>query len=209
MLTLLIDNTDSFTWNLAQQIRSLGSDCDVRANDAITVQDIRRMKPDRIVLSPGPGAPESAGVSLDILRELAGSVPILGVCLGHQCMAHVFGGKSFVKRALTVMHGKTSAIAHTTTSIFSGIPSPFAGARYHSLIVRKLPKNFELLAWTEIPPSPGCFSELGGGVGDGGTASDIMAMQHTTLPLVGVQFHPESFLTEHGNTLMKNFLFGS
>ena len=149
------------------------------------------MKPDRIVLSPGPGGPEEAGVSLDILRELAGSVPILGVCLGHQCMAYVFGGKSYVGHAAQVMHGKTSKIRHTGKGIFQRIPSPFLAARYHSLIVKKLPKNFELLAWT-----------------GSGKKADIMAMKHTTLPLFGVQFHPESFLTDHGALLMKNFLRG-
>jgi len=186
---LLIDNTDSFTWNLAQQIRALGAECDVVGNTAITVREIQKIKPDRIVLSPGPGRPESAGVSLDILRELSGSVPILGVCLGHQCMAHVFGGKSYVGHAVQVMHGKTSNIRHTGKSIFQRIPSPFVAARYHSLIVKKLPKDFELLAWTSS-----------------GKDEEIMAMEHARLPLFGVQFHPESFLTKHGETLMKNFL---
>lgn len=189
MTTLLIDNTDSFTWNLAQQIRALGAECNVVGNTAITIPEIQKMKPDRIVLSPGPGSPESAGVSLDILRELSGTVPILGVCLGHQCMAHVFGGKSFVSHAAQVMHGKTSDIRHTGKSIFQRIPSPFLAARYHSLIVKKLPKDFELLAWT--------------GSGD---TKEIMAMKHRTLPLFGVQFHPESFLTKYGEKLMKNFL---
>lgn len=186
---LLIDNTDSFTWNLAQQIRALGAVCDVVGNTDITVSDIRKMTPDRIVLSPGPGSPASAGVSLDILRELSGFVPILGVCLGHQCMAHVFGGKSFVGHAAQVMHGKTSSIRHTGKSIFQRIPSPFLAARYHSLVVKKLPKYFELLAWT-----------------GSGASKEIMAMKHATLPLFGVQFHPESFLTKHGEKLMKNFL---
>ncbi len=186
---LLIDNTDSFTWNLAQQIRGLGATCEVVGNTDITISEVRVMKPDRIVLSPGPGSPESAGVSLDILCELSGSVPILGVCLGHQCMAHVFGGKHFVGHAQQVMHGKSSKIFHIGKSIFQRIPSPFLAARYHSLIVKKLPKDFELLAWT-----------------GSGKTREIMAMKHTTLPLFGVQFHPESFLTKHGEKLMKNFL---
>ena len=190
--TLLIDNTDSFTWNLAQQIRSLGAECTVVGNTDVTVSEIKRMQPDRIVLSPGPGGPESAGVSLDILRELSDSVPILGVCLGHQCMAHVFGGKNFVGHAKNVMHGKTSNISHTKKSIFHGIPSPFPAARYHSLIVKKLPKDFELLAWTGKNKQ-----------------KEIMAMKHKKLPIFGVQFHPESFLTEHGDMLMKNFLSGT
>lgn len=189
MRVLLIDNTDSFTWNLAQQIRALGAACDVVGNTAITIREIQKLKPDHIVLSPGPGSPESAGVSLDILRELSGSVPILGVCLGHQCMAHVFGGRHYVGHAAEVMHGKTSKIFHTGTSIFQRIPSPFLAARYHSLIVKKLPEDFELLAWT-----------------GSGTEREIMAMKHRTLPLFGVQFHPESFLTKHGEKLMKNFL---
>lgn len=187
---LLIDNTDSFTWNLAQQIRALGAECVVKGNDKITVGEIQKMKPDRIVLSPGPGGPESARVSLDILRELSESVPILGVCLGHQCMAHVFGGARFVTHANSVMHGKTSEVRHNGQGVFYGIPSPFSAARYHSLIVKKLPQDFELLAWS-----------------GSGEKKEIMAMKHKKLPVVGVQFHPESFLTKHGNTLMKNFLF--
>lgn len=202
MRTLLIDNTDSFTWNLAQQIRSLGALCDVVGNTDITVQDIRTMHPDRIILSPGPGSPEDAGVSLDILRELSREIPILGVCLGHQCMAHVFGGSRYVGHAKKVMHGKTSLISHAGKSLFQGIPSPFPAARYHSLIVKKLPSDFELLAWTTSPPSP-----IGGGAGGGGNR-EIMAMKHKTLPLFGVQFHPESFLTKHGEKLMHNFLTG-
>ncbi|MBP9850324.1 MAG: aminodeoxychorismate/anthranilate synthase component II [Candidatus Peribacteraceae bacterium] len=190
MLVLLIDNTDSFTWNLAQQIRALGAECVVKRNDEITVGEIQKMKPDRIVLSPGPGGPASARVSLDILRELSDSVPILGVCLGHQCMAHVFGGARYVGHATHVMHGKTSEVRHTGTSVFHGIPSPFTAARYHSLIVKKLPKDFELLAWSSS-----------------GASQEIMAMQHKNLSVVGVQFHPESFLTKHGSRLMKNFLF--
>lgn len=208
MRVLLIDNTDSFTWNLAQQIQALGAECQVVGNTQMTVSEIARTKPDRIVLSPGPGRPESAGVSLDILRTLADTVPILGVCLGHQCIAHVFGGKTFVGPASEVMHGKTSQIRHTQKSIFQGVPSPFSAARYHSLIVKKLPKNYEILALTEILPSPGCSSEPGGGVGGGGTGSVIMAMKHATLPIIGVQFHPESFLTNCGDRIMNNFLLG-
>lgn len=189
MRTLLIDNTDSFTWNLAQQIRSLGVTCEVIGNADITVEEIRKMNPDRIVLSPGPGSPEDAGVSLGILRELSSEMPILGVCLGHQCMAHIFGVPRYVGHAKSVMHGKTSLISHTGKSLFQGIPSPFPAARYHSLIVKKLPNDFELLAWT-------------------GAEKEIMAMKHTELPIFGVQFHPESFLTKHGEKLMNNFLTG-
>ncbi len=191
MRVLLIDNTDSFTWNLAQQIQALGAECQVVGNTQMTVSEIAHTKPDRIVLSPGPGRPESAGVSLDILRTLADTVPILGVCLGHQCIAHVCGGKTFVGPAPEVMHGKTSQIRHTQTSIFQGVPSPFSAARYHSLIVKKLPKDFDLLAWTSS-----------------GEQREIMAMQHKIHPIIGVQFHPESFLTNCGDMIMNNFLLG-
>ncbi len=150
------------------------------------------MKPDRIILSPGPGGPSDAKVSCHVLQKLSSEVPILGVCLGHQCMAHIFGGASYVGRAKNIMHGKTSAISHTKESIFQGIPSPFTAARYHSLIVGKLPKDFEPLAWT-----------------GSGVKREIMAMKHVIYPLFGVQFHPESFLTQHGHTLMKNFLNGT
>lgn len=194
MRVLLIDNHDSFTWNLAQQIRSLGAMCDTVRNDAITVEDVVRIFPDRIVLSPGPGGPEHANVSNDILRATAAGelqVPVLGVCLGHQCLGTIFGGKNNVGHAPIVMHGKMSEIFHTKKGLFQGIPSPFSAARYHSLIVKKVPKNCELLAWTGSKKSP-----------------VIMAMKHRTLPLFGVQFHPESFLTKHGDVLMKNFLDG-
>lgn len=195
MKVLLIDNADSFTWNLAQQIEALGAKCVVVPN-TVSLSSIRRMKPDRIVLSPGPGGPRDSGVTLSVIKELHADVPILGVCLGHQCLAHVFGGPVFVGLAPTVVHGKTADIHHERRSIFHGVPSPFPAARYHSLIVKKLPEDFELLAWT------------GGGVGGGGKRV-IMAMQHKTFPVFGVQFHPESFLTKHGNTLMQNFLRGT
>lgn len=188
---LLIDNTDSFTWNLAQQIQALGAACVVIGNHERTVADIRRMKPDRIILSPGPHGPETAGVSLDVLRELADDFPILGVCLGHQCIAHVFGGTRTVGRARSVMHGKTSEVFHENESVFRGMPSPFSAARYHSLVVRRLPQKFRMLAWAGSEQM-----------------KEIMAMKHEELPVIGVQFHPESFLTKHGSSLMKNFLSG-
>jgi anthranilate synthase/aminodeoxychorismate synthase-like glutamine amidotransferase len=188
---LLIDNHDSFTWNLAQQIRSLGTQCDVVRNDALAVKDIEHIGPDCIILSPGPGSPKDARVSNDVLRSVASGelqIPVLGVCLGHQCMGTIFGGEKNVGRAPKAMHGKTSKIFHAGKSVFDGIPSPFLAARYHSLVVKKLPKDFELLAWTEDKV--------------------IMGMKHKILPLVGVQFHPESFLTEHGDRVLFHFLSG-
>lgn len=204
MRVLLIDNIDSFTWNLAQLTESLGAECQVMRKDACAIGDVLKYAPDRIVLSPGPGHPKDAGLSLEIIRAVRDrtlTVPILGVCLGHQCIGLSFGSAKAIGLAPTVMHGKTSQIQHTGTSIFRDIPSPFTVARYHSLVVTSLPKNFKLLAWTSsnnTSPSP-----LGRGVRGEGV---IMAMRHTSLPLIGVQFHPESFMTEHGATLMKNFL---
>ncbi|MSR67299.1 aminodeoxychorismate/anthranilate synthase component II [Candidatus Peribacteria bacterium] len=196
MRTLLIDNNDSFTENLAQLIRSLGAKCEVISSAKLTVQKVKKIRPDHIVLSAGPGHPKDARLSNEILHNFQLStfnfpLRILGVCLGHQCIAHVFGGRSFVGHAPAIHHGKTSEIFHDGTSILKGLPSPFLAARYHSLIVKKLPKDFELLCWTGSQKTP----EL------------IMGMKHKTLPIVGVQFHPESFLTEHGERLMKNFLF--
>lgn len=186
MRVLLLDNIDSFTWNLSQQIRSLGAECDVVRSDEF---DQKKMKgADRIVISPGPGRPEDTRVSLDVIRRFHESVPILGVCLGHQCLAVAFGDKKSVTHAPKLMHGKTSMVRHDGTGIFFGIPSPFKAARYHSLIVKKLPDHFRALAQTKE------------GV--------LMAMRHESLPVFGIQFHPESFLTEHGDTLMRNFLSG-
>jgi anthranilate synthase component 2/para-aminobenzoate synthetase component 2 len=180
---LLIDNNDSFTWNLAQLIASLGVNCRVLAADAATPSIIQKFKPEKIVLSPGPHRPEDAKRSLEIIKTYTGKLPILGVCLGHQCLALAFGGT--VTHAPVPMHGKTSEITHTSTHLFRGVPSPFTAARYHSLIVKMRPPDFELLAWTH---------------------SLSMSIKHKTLPIVGVQFHPESFLTKHGATIMKNFL---
>ncbi len=203
---LLLDNDDSFTWNLALLIRSLGAECEVLNHRETSLAAIKRWRPDRIVISPGPGHPKDAHLANALLRSYKNSsslsltlIPILGVCLGHQCMAHVFGGASFVGLAPEVRHGKTSTIFHNGKSIFKGMPSPFLAARYHSLIVKKMPKEFELLCWTpdqtrEESRSPSSKNRL------------IMGMKHRTLPIVGVQFHPESFLTEHGEKLMKNFL---
>ena len=199
MQALLIDNNDSFTENLAQLIRSLGAECEVISSAKLTVHEVKKMRPDRIVLSAGPGHPKDARFCSDLLRAYIHPssltqtlIPVLGVCLGHQCIAHVFGGRSSVGHAPEVRHGKTSEIFHDGKGILKGLPSPFFAARYHSLIVKKLPKDFGLLCWTGTQKKP----EL------------IMGMKHKTLPIVGVQFHPESFLTEQGEKLMRNFLHG-
>ncbi len=188
MRVLLIDNYDSFTWNLFQLLRSCGVACNVRTHDSVTIEEIRLMKPDRIVISPGPGAPRDAGISCEVVRAFAGKIPILGVCLGHQCIAEVFGTR--VIHAPNVMHGKTSEIFHTGSGLFRGIPSPFPAARYHSLIVDRVPQEFSLTAWTGTATNQGL----------------IMGITHTTLPIFGIQFHPESFLTSNGEKLIKNFL---
>ena len=195
MRVLLLDNDDSFTWNLAQQIRSLGAECVVLNHRETSIAAIKKLQPDRIVISPGPGHPKDAKLANSLLLATCyslpdSSIPILGVCLGHQCMAHVFGGASCIGLAQEVRHGKTSKIFHDGASIFKGIVSPFLAARYHSLIVKKLPKEFELLCWT----------------GSQKKIDLIMGMKHKTLPIIGIQFHPESFLTDHGEKLMKNFL---
>ena len=192
MRVLLIDNYDSFTWNLFQQIRALGVKCIVKKNDEITIKQIKAASPDRIILSPGPGSPKESGISLDLLREFSGKIPVLGVCLGHQCIAHVFGKLSDVIHAPKVMHGKTSDIFHDGKSIFTGVPSPFKAARYHSLVIKSVPKDFVLTAWTGTQKKP----------------EVIMGIRHKTWPLFGVQFHPESFMTKQGEKLMKNFLTG-
>jgi anthranilate synthase/aminodeoxychorismate synthase-like glutamine amidotransferase len=187
---LLLDNIDSFTWNLAQQIQMLGASCKVVRSDEASLVDIEKYKPTHIVLSPGPHRPEDATLSLKVIKTFAGRVPILGVCLGHQCLSIAFGSRHSVCHAREPMHGKTSKIFHTSRSVFRGIPSPFLGARYHSLVVREVPENFEPLAWTGSQHRPNV----------------LMAMAHVSMPLIGIQFHPESFLTEHGDDMMKRFL---
>jgi anthranilate synthase component 2 len=183
---LLIDNYDSFTYNLYQFLRELGADVTVRRNDKITVDEIRTMRPERVVISPGPCTPAEAGVSVEVVQELAGEVPILGVCLGHQSIGQAFGGE--VVRAPVVRHGKTSQVTHDGTGLFAGIPSPFTATRYHSLIVEEesLPETLEVTARSE----------------DG----IIMAMRHREHDVYGVQFHPESILTEGGHRLLANFI---
>ncbi len=188
MSVLLIDNYDSFTFNLFQQLSVCGATVEVMKNDQLTLEDICRKKPSHIVLSPGPGTPADAGICMKVIRAFAGTIPILGVCLGHQCIAAVFSPEKLksVVHAPQLVHGKTSAIRHSGNGILAGIPSPFRAARYHSLIVKHLPPDFELMGSTD--------TRL------------IMGMMHKTWPLFGVQFHPESFLTEHCDRLIKNFL---
>jgi anthranilate synthase/aminodeoxychorismate synthase-like glutamine amidotransferase len=183
---LVIDNYDSFTYNLVQYLGELGAEPEVRRNDAITVAQIRRSRPERIVISPGPGRPEDAGVSPAVIAELGGRIPILGVCLGHQCLAIVHGAK--VVRAERLLHGKTSRIIHNGKDLFRGVDNPFEATRYHSLIVDKdaVGKDLAVTAWT--------------------ADQEIMALRHRTAPLFGVQFHPESILTTEGRKLLENFL---
>jgi len=190
-LLLMIDNYDSFTYNLVQYFGELGQDVQVVRNDALDVDAIAALKPTRIVISPGPCTPNEAGVSLAVLEKLSGQVPILGVCLGHQSLGQAFGGK--VVRAKTIMHGKTSAIRHTGKGVFAGVPDRFEATRYHSLVVEKesLPDCLEITAWTENA--------------DGGF-DEIMGLRHKTLRVEGVQFHPESILTQHGHDMLRNFL---
>jgi anthranilate synthase component 2 len=182
----MIDNYDSFTYNIVQYFGELGEHVHTVRNDQITLSDIAAMNPDRICISPGPKSPKDAGVSVDVLKEFKGKVPILGVCLGHQAIGEAFGGN--VVRAKRVMHGKTSLIAHTGVGVFKGLPSPFTVIRYHSLAIERssLPDCLEVTAWTD----------------DG----EIMGVRHKEYDIEGVQFHPESILSEYGHALLKNFL---
>jgi anthranilate synthase/aminodeoxychorismate synthase-like glutamine amidotransferase len=183
---VVIDNYDSFTYNLVQYVAALGAECDVRLNDATTAAELSALRPDGILLSPGPGNPDDAGVTLDVIRELSGKIPILGVCLGHQAIGQAFGGK--VIRAPRLMHGKTSPIEHDGRGVFANVPSPFEATRYHSLIVEEatLPECLEVTARTP--------------------EGEIMGLRHASMAVEGVQFHPESVLTLHGLRLMENWL---
>jgi anthranilate synthase component 2 len=185
-MLLMIDNYDSFTYNIVQYFGELGEDVRVYRNDEITIEQIEALNPDRICISPGPKAPAQAGISVAVLKHFAGKKPILGVCLGHQAIGEAFGGK--VIRAKQVMHGKTSVIAHTGVGVFKDIPSPFTVIRYHSLAIERasLPSCLEVTAWTD----------------DG----EIMGVRHRQFDIEGVQFHPESILSEYGHALLKNFL---
>jgi anthranilate synthase/aminodeoxychorismate synthase-like glutamine amidotransferase len=184
-MILVIDNYDSFTYNLVQYLGELGAETTVARNDAIDLTEIRTLNPTHIVISPGPGTPKDGGISLDAIRAFHTTTPILGVCLGHQCIAEAFGGR--VGRAGRLMHGKTSAVHHGQTGLLAGIPTPFEAMRYHSLIVHEpVPPCLDVLATTD--------------------RGEIMALRHRDAPTFGVQFHPESILTDHGHTVLKNFL---
>lgn len=188
-MLLVIDNYDSFTYNLVQYFGELGEAVRVFRNDDITLEGVERLNPARIVISPGPCTPNEAGISVAAIRHFAGKLPILGVCLGHQSIGQAFGGK--IVHAKQLMHGKTSAIQHNSSSVFRGLPTGFQATRYHSLVIEResLPACFEVTAWTD----------------DG----EIMGVRHKSLAVEGVQFHPESILTEHGHALLKNFLEGA
>jgi len=186
---LMIDNYDSFTFNLVQYLGELGAQVTVKRNDAIDIAGVRALAPDAIVISPGPCTPRQAGISVALIRELAGELPLLGVCLGHQCIGEAFGGR--IVRAGRLMHGKTSPIMHDSLTVFTGLPTPFDAIRYHSLLVEpdSLPDCLEVSAWT--------------------AEGEIMGVRHKRLAVEGVQFHPESILTQYGKELLKNFLAGA
>jgi len=190
-MLLMIDNYDSFTYNLVQYFGELGADVVVKRNDEVTLRDIENLAPERLVISPGPCSPNEAGISMDAIGHFAGKLPILGVCLGHQSIGQVFGGE--VVRADAVMHGKTSPIYHRDEGVFKGLANPFEATRYHSLVVDRhtLPECLEVTAWTQ---------------NQDGSIDKIMGMRHREFKIEGVQFHPESILTQHGHDLLKNFL---
>lgn len=191
MRLLMIDNYDSFTYNLVQYLQALGEEVEVVRNDALSVDEIAKKAPQRIVISPGPCTPNEAGVSVELIRRLGASTPILGVCLGHQSIGQVYGGQ--VIRAERIMHGKVSPIRHQGRGVFAGLPDRYEATRYHSLVVDKasLPDVLEITAWTEHQD---------------GSMEAIMGLRHREFPVEGVQFHPESILTQHGHALLKNFL---
>jgi len=185
-MLLVIDNYDSFTYNLVQYLGELGEKVTVFRNDKITLAGIKKLRPSRIIISPGPGRPENAGISCELIRTMAGALPILGVCLGHQAIAHVYGGRIVI--ASRLMHGKTSPVYHNNKTIFKGLPNPFEATRYHSLLAEKktFPRCLEMTAWTK--------------------EGEIMGLKHKTYPLWGVQFHPESIMTASGKDILRNFL---
>jgi len=190
-MILMIDNYDSFTYNVVQYFAELGADVRVYRNDEITIEQIEALNPDHLVISPGPCTPNEAGISMAVIEHFAGKLPILGICLGHQSIGQVFGGK--IIRAGQVMHGKTSDVHHANLGVFANLPNPYKATRYHSLVIDKnhLPDCLEITAWTE---------------NQDGSMEEIMGVRHKTLAIEGVQFHPESILTEHGHALLKNFL---
>jgi anthranilate synthase component 2 len=190
-MLLMIDNYDSFTYNLVQYFGELGADVHVYRNDQITLEQIEALKPQYLVISPGPCSPTEAGISVEAIQHFAGKIPILGVCLGHQSIGQAFGGK--IVHASSIMHGKTSMIHHLDKGVFKGLKNPFEATRYHSLVIEKasLPECLEVTAWTQQ---------------DNGDLDEIMGVRHKTLAVEGIQFHPESILTEHGHAMLKNFL---
>jgi len=190
-MMIMIDNYDSFTYNLVQYLGELGADVVVHRNDQITVDEIEKLNPERIMISPGPCTPNEAGVSMQTIEHFAGKLPILGVCLGHQSIGQVFGGK--IIHAKKIMHGKTSMIHHNDHGVFKGLENPYEATRYHSLVIEKdsIPDCLEITAWTENAD---------------GSMDEIMGVRHKELAIEGVQFHPESILTQHGHALLKNFL---
>jgi len=190
-MLLMIDNYDSFTYNVVQYLAELGADVQVHRNDEITIEQIEVLKPERLVISPGPCTPNEAGISMDAIRHFAGKLPILGICLGHQAIGQVYGGD--IIRAGKVMHGKVSAVYHNDVGVFRGLNNPLQATRYHSLVIDKdtLPDCLEVTAWTR---------------NEDGSIEEIMGVRHKTLPIEGVQFHPESIMTEQGHELLRNFL---
>src|SRR5512139_655412 len=188
---VMVDNYDSFTYNLVQYLGELGADVTVVRNDQVTVDDIEKMAPDKIVISPGPCTPKEAGVSVETILKFAGRTPVLGVCLGHQSIGYAFGGK--IIHAKSIMHGKTSLVYHHNSGVFKGLNNPFTATRYHSLVIEQasLPDCLEITAWTQD---------------EAGNIEEIMGVRHKQLDVEGVQFHPESILTEHGHDLLRNFL---
>jgi anthranilate synthase component II len=190
---LMIDNYDSFTYNIVQYLGELGAEVQVHRNDAISLAEIESLAPDKIVISPGPCTPSEAGISIDVIKTFAGKIPLLGVCLGHQAIGQAYGGD--IVRAREVMHGKLSPVYHNSDGVFTDLPSPFTATRYHSLVIDStmLPDCLEVTAWTQLPD---------------GRRDEIMGVKHKTLAVEGVQFHPESILSEFGHQLLNNFLQG-
>lgn len=192
-MLLMIDNYDSFTYNLVQYFGELGADVRVYRNDQISIAEIEKLAPEKIVISPGPCTPNQAGISVDAVKRFSGQLPILGVCLGHQSIGQAFGGR--IVHARQIMHGKTSMVHHRDEGVFKGLPNPLEATRYHSLVIEKdsLPECLEITAWT---------------VSDDGSVDEIMGVRHREFAVEGVQFHPESILTEHGHDMLRNFLLG-
>jgi len=190
-MILMIDNYDSFTYNLVQYLGELGAEVAVHRNDQLSVDDIKALSPEKIMISPGPGTPSDAGISLVVIEQFKGEIPIFGVCLGHQAIAQAFGGK--IIRAGQIMHGKTSLIHHTGIGVFSNLKNPYTATRYHSLVIEKnsIPDCLEVTAWTET---------------EDGEVDEIMGVRHKALDIEGVQFHPESILSEHGHDMLRNFI---